>query len=251
MLRTKNERGRQVKGLREVVLIHDLKKQGLSVSAIARKVGCDRKTVRKCLDPGLEAPVCGPRQPRARLVEPYERYLQERVQTFPDPSGARLLREVREMACEGGCTAVTDILREVRPPRQTQFERRFETPPGKQAQVDFAGFAVERTDEPGLVRKVWLFSMVLGHSRWLWGRFVASQNLQSVLWCHIAAFTAMGGVTEEIPYDRMKTAVIGEDAAGVVTYNASLVALLNHYGAVPRACRPCRARTKGKVERPF
>jgi hypothetical protein len=57
MLRTKNERGRQVKGLREAVLIHDLKKQGLSVSAIARKVGCDRKTVRKCLDPGLEAPV--------------------------------------------------------------------------------------------------------------------------------------------------------------------------------------------------
>ncbi len=56
---------------------------------------------------------------------------------------------------------------------------------------------------------------------------------------------------EEILYDRMKTAVIGEDAAGVVTYNASLVALLNHYGAVPRACQPYRARTKGKVERPF
>ena len=36
----------------------------------------------------------------------------------------------------------------------------------------------------------------------------------------------------------MKTAVIGESDEGVVTYNASLVALLNHYGAVPRACRP-------------
>ena len=93
--------------------------------------------------------------------------------------------------------------------------------------------------------------MVLGHSRWLWGRFVASQNLQSVLRCHIAAFSDMGGVPEEILYDRMKTAVIGEDEAGVVTYNASLVALLNHYGAVPRACQPYRAKTKGKVERPF
>ena len=61
----------------------------------------------------------------------------------------------------------------------------------------------------------------------------------------------MGGVPEEILYDRMKTAVIGEDEAGVVTYNASLVALLNHYGAVPRACRPYRAKTKGKIERPF
>jgi hypothetical protein len=45
--------------------------------------------------------------------------------------------------------------------------------------------------------------------------------------------------------------VIGEDDAGVVTYNAALVALLNHYGAVPRACRPYRAKTKGKIERPF
>lgn len=240
-----------MKGLREIVLIHDLKKQGLSISAIARKVGCDRKTVRTHLARGLEAPVYGPRQPRDRIIEPFERYLQERVQTFPELSGARLLREIKELGYEGGYTAVTDFLREVRPARPTQFERRFETPPGKQAQVDFAEFTVEFTDEPGVTRKVWLFSMVLGHSRWLWGRFVASQNLQSVLRCHIGAFKAMDGVPDEILYDRMKTAVIGEDEAGIVTYNASLVALLNHYGAVPRACRPYRAKTKGKIERPF
>jgi hypothetical protein len=52
-------------------------------------------------------------------------------------------------------------------------------------------------------------------------------------------------------YDRMKTAVIGEDAEGVITYNRSLLALLTHYGALPRACRPFRAKTKGKVERPY
>ena len=238
-------------GLREIVLIHDLKKQGLSLTAIARKVGCDRKTVRKYLERGLEGPAYGPRQPRDRLLDPYETYLRERVLTFPDLSGARLLREVREMGYEGGYTAVTDFLRDVRPPARTRFERRFETPPGRQAQVDFAEFTVSFTDEPGVTRKVWLFSIILGHSRWLWGRFVASQNLQSVMRCHIAAFAAMDGVPKEVLYDRMKTAVIGEDEAGVVTYNASLVALLNHYGVVPRACRPYRAKTKGKIERPF
>jgi DNA replication protein DnaC len=61
----------------------------------------------------------------------------------------------------------------------------------------------------------------------------------------------MDGAPSELLYDRMKTAVIGEDASGVVQYNASLVALLNHYGAVPRACRPYRAKTKGKIERPY
>src|SRR6056297_191274 len=127
MLRAENDGGRQVKGLREIVLIHDLKKQGLSITAIARKVGCDRKTVRKYLELGLEAPVYGPRPPGARAIEPYERYLQERVQAFPDLSGARLMREIREMGYEGGYTAVTDFLREVRPTRQAQFERRFRT----------------------------------------------------------------------------------------------------------------------------
>ncbi len=241
----------QVKGLREIVLIHDLKKQGLSITAIARKVGCDRKTVRKHLDRGMEAPVYGPRPSRPRVVEPYEAYLRERVLSFPELSGARLLREIRQMGYAGGYTAVTDFLREVRPAAPRPFERRFETPPGRQAQMDFAEFAVEFADEPGVVRKVWLFTMILGHSRWLWGRYVASQNLQSVMRCHIAAFEAIGGVPEEILYDRMKTAVIGEDAVGVVSYNASLVALLNHYGVVPRACRPYRAKTKGKIERPY
>lgn len=187
--------------MREIVLIHDLKKQGLSISAIARKVGCDRKTVRKHLDRGLAAPVYGPRAPRPRAIAPFEAYLRERVLSFPDLTGARLLREIRDMGYEGGYTAVTDFLREVRPPRQAAFERRFETSPGRQAQMDFAEFAVAFTDESGIVRKVWLFSMILGHSRWLWGRFVASQNLQSVLRCHIGAFEAMGGAPEEILYE--------------------------------------------------
>ncbi len=49
----------------------------------------------------------------------------------------------------------------------------------------------------------------------------------------------------------MKTAVTGEDGEGHIVYNRSLIALGQHYGFLPRACRPYRAKTKGKVERPF
>jgi hypothetical protein len=65
------------------------------------------------------------------------------------------------------------------------------------------------------------------------------------------AFGAIGGVPIEILYDRMKTAVTGEDDDGHIIYNRSLIALGRHYGFLPRACRPYRAKTKGKVERPF
>jgi transposase len=59
-------------------------------------------------------------------------------------------------------------------------------------------------------------------------------------------------VPQQILYDRMKTAVIGDDAAaGHIIYNRTLLDFARHYGFLPKACRPYRAKTKGKVERPF
>jgi transposase len=236
--------------LGEVVMILDLRRQGLSISAIARDLGLDRKTVRRCIARGLEPPVYGPRQPRARLIDPFLPYLRGRVAAYPGLTGRRLWREVRELGYPGGYTAVTDVLREVRPPPLPAFEVRFETPPGAQAQVDFAHFQVVFTDEPAVTRIVWLFSFVLGFSRLIWARFVQHQDMQTVLRCHMAAFAAIGGVPHEILYDRMKTAVVGE-TVGSIVYNRALIDFASHYGYQPKACRPYRAKTKGKVERPF
>jgi transposase len=61
---------------------------------------------------------------------------------------------------------------------------------------------------------------VLGNSRLIWARFVAHQDLQTLLRCHMAAFAALGGVPREILYDRMKTAVI----ARTVTRTSSTTA---------------------------
>ena len=77
------------------------------------------------------------------------------------------------------------------------------------------------------------------------------RNLPTVLRCHVAAFEAIGGVPREILYDRMKTAAIGESQTEGIVHNRALVDLARHYGFHPRACQPYRAKTKGKVERPF
>jgi transposase len=146
-------------------MILDLHRQGLSVSAIALRLGIDRKTVRKYLARGLEVPVYGPRQPRPRRIDPFVPYLRARVEAWPGLTGRRLWRELKERGYQGGYTAVTDALRELRPPPTPVFEVRFETPPGDQAQVDFAQFQVAFADEPGVTRIVWLFSLVLGYSR--------------------------------------------------------------------------------------
>jgi transposase len=232
-------------------MILDLHRQGVSVSEIARHTGLDRKTVRRYIERGLEPPTYGPREPRPRLLDPFTSYLRERVKAYPGLTGARLLREVRERGYRGGYTAVTDFLRDVRPVPDPHFEVRFETAPGEQGQVDFAQFHVVFTDQPETPRVVWLFSMVLGFSRLIWARFVVHQDLATVLRCHVAAFEALGGAPREILYDRMKTAVLGERHHEGIVYNRALIDLARHYSFYPKACRPYRAKTKGKVERPF
>ncbi len=239
--------------LGELMMILELYRQGLSVTAIARRTGRDPKTVRKYIERGIEAPVYGPRSVgRPSKLAPFMEFLRERVVSFPDLSAARLTREVRELGYAGAYTAVKRFLAAIRPENGPKpYEVRFETPPGVQAQVDFARFVVDFADDPGTSRVVWLFSLVLGHSRFLFARYVLHQDLQALLRCHIQAFEALGGVPIEILYDRMKTAVTGEDDQGHIAYNRSLLALARHYRFQPRACRPYRAKTKGKVERPF
>ncbi|MEO3416091.1 hypothetical protein AAFO92_15655 [Roseovarius sp. CAU 1744] len=128
--------------MREIVLIHDLRRQGLSISAIARKVGSDRKTVRKYLQQGLEVPIYGPRALQGSVLDPYRDYLEERVRNFPDLSGRRLLREIRTMGYEGSYSTLKPFLRELRPPRRAPFAVRFETPPGVERSWGSVGFGL-------------------------------------------------------------------------------------------------------------
>ena len=61
---------------------------------------------------------------------------------------------------------------------------------------------------------VWLFSLVLGYSRYVFARIVRRQDLPTVVRCHLEAFAELGGVPREVLYDRMKTVVLGEDDDG-------------------------------------
>ena len=130
------------------------------------------------------------------------------------------------------------------------FAVRFETRPGEQAQVDFAQFRVGFTAEPGVVHIVWLFSIVLGYSRLIWRRCAPRQTMQTVLACHKAAFEAFGSEPRQIRYDRMKTAVIGEDADGQAVYNRTLGDLAHHYGCFPNACHLFVLKRRAKSNGP-
>src|SRR6266508_1896284 len=107
--------GAAVVKIGELMMILDLHRQGLSIAAIARETGKDAKTIRRYIAHGLEPPVYGPRPPQVCRLDPYKAYLQERIAAYPQLSGRRLLREIRDLGYDGGYTAVTDFLRTVRP----------------------------------------------------------------------------------------------------------------------------------------
>jgi transposase len=62
--------GARVVTLGELIMILDLHRQGLTISAIARRTGLDRKTVHRYIERGLEPPVYTPRPPRPTKVTP-------------------------------------------------------------------------------------------------------------------------------------------------------------------------------------
>jgi len=63
------ERARRARGCTTGPIANWRSGKGLSVSAIARQIGVDRKTVRKYIARGLEPPAYGPRQPRPRRLQ--------------------------------------------------------------------------------------------------------------------------------------------------------------------------------------
>jgi transposase len=227
------------------VEIRVLARQGKTIKAIERELGVSRNTVRKylrCDDP----PAYGPRTPRVTKLDPYKSYLLERIEAArPDWIPATvLLREIRERDYPGGITQLREFLAECKPKRVTEPLVRFETPPGKQMQVDFVVFRRGRD-------RLSAFVATLGYSRMTFVVFVTNERVETVLSCLRQAFVAFGGVPQHVLFDNMKTAVLDRDAygPGQHRYHPQLLQLANDCCFSIRLCRPYRAKTKGKVER--
>jgi transposase len=224
-----------------IVLRHYLQ-EGLSTAAIATKLGVRQRTVQRYRKSGETEPRYGPRAAGPTKLDPYADYLQRRLEAYPELSAVRLLAEIRALGYPGGYTAVKAYLRTRRPPRPLHFEQRFEVEPGAQAQVDFATFKPPFGTVQALL-------VVLSWSRALWVRFGFQQDQLTVLSGLHRAFVAFGGVPRSLLFDRMRTAVSGAQPDGAAVFNAELLRFADHYGFQPAACRPYRAKTKGRVER--
>lgn len=219
-------------------------RRGEGIRQIAKQLGCSRNTVRRYLREEA-ASRYGPRAPRARKLDAFTAYLQQRVeQARPRWIPATVLqREIAELGYDGG---ISQLKAWLAPLKQAEVEPvvRFETPPGQQMQADFTW--VRRGRDPLVA-----FVATLGYSRATFVKFGRSEDLQALREGLREAFDYFGGVPEHVLFDNPKTVVIERDAygEGLHRWNEGLRDLADECGFTPRLCRPYRAKTKGKVER--
>lgn len=228
-----------------MIEIHELKKQGLSIQAISEELSLDRKTVRKYLNEPPRPPAYGPRRTGTSQLDRHRDFLQDRMKA--GVWNARvLLRELRGQGYAGGYTTLTDWLRPQRETARVVAVRRFETPPGRQAQVDWGHLGSLETSQGKSALSGFVYT--LGYSRMMFAEAALDQTLGTLLRLHERAFHELGGVPEEILYDRMKTVWQETDERGETIWHPVFLDFARYWGFQPRLCRPYRAQTKGKIE---
>jgi transposase len=215
---------------------------GWSISRLAREFGLSRTTIRR------ELASEEPRHYRQRvkstaLSEAQSAHIERRLAMCPSIRGTILYHELcRDYSYGGSYPAFIRHLRPLRPVSVAEPLVRFETDPGLQLQMDWAHLGLWPLED-GTTE---LFGLVaiLGYSRVPALRIATDHTRSTTLERVLHCLDDVGGIPREILTDRDSVFCVGQTSDG-----KAIFALCGVLDVVPRACRPYRAKTKGKVER--
>jgi transposase len=217
--------------------IHSRFKLQESKKSIALTLGISVQTVRKILR--QEKPV--PYQRREKtptIIVPYEDYIRQRLAAVGYCTQS-IFEELQERGYTGSYDQVKRYVRPLREEAKAEATSRFETPPGKQGQVDWGQCW---TVIGGKHSKAHLFVMTLGYSRKFFSKGTNNEKLSTFINCHREAFDHFGGLPHEVVYDNAKSVVVSRDFEGRhIQWNPTFWDFSQYYGFRPWAHRPYRA----------
>ena len=229
----------------EDVEVHALARRGWSISAIARHIERDRKTVRAYL--------AGERQPGVRrrsapdLLEPFIPYLAARFGDDPHLWLTALHHEVRPLGYTGSYQALARGVRRarLRPHCEACAGVRgretieIEHPPGEEIQWDW--FERRRAPWGGTA---YILLGTLSHSGRVRGVLAESMDHPHLVEAMDRVLRRLGGTAREWRTDRLATVIV----PGTRDVQPSFAPVARHYGAIVRPCPPRRGNRKGVVE---
>lgn len=229
------------------VEIHALKSQGWSLSAIARHVGHDRKTVRNYLN-GIRTP--GVRR-RAEVEDPFDRfecYVRQRFADDPHVWATVLFDEVVVLGFDRSYQRFTYYLRErgLRPHCEAcagvkgRAHVDIEHPPGVEVQWDW----LELPETPW-GEAAYVLVGALAHSSKFRGWFSESMDQPHLVVALHEVLERLGGTARRWRVDRMATVIV----PGTDQVQASFAPVAKHYGVGVDPCPARHGNRKGVVEK--
>jgi transposase len=224
--------------------VRALREEGVPKKTIARRLGVDRRTVRKYIkriDAGEREPLR--RSPPSKL-EPVRALIESKVE-----QGLSAVQIYQDLCTRPGFDAGYDLVklwvRKLRP-KEPEVYCRMQFAPAEEAQIDFG--EVGRMRVAGGERRVWLFAMTLCFSRYSYYELVLDQTVPTFLGAIRRGFEDFGGAPERIKPDNLRSAVL-LSSLGERYYQEDFFKLCQHYGCVPDAARPRTPTDKGRTER--
>lgn len=236
---------------RSSVDIHALKRQGMTISEIARRTNHDRKTIRAYLS-GERTPGKRERAAPDLFVE-FVDYARARLAEDPHLWAATLFDELEPLGYAGSYQTLTRQIRDrgLRPAcaECAHVTKRANAviahPPGEETQFDW----LELPDAPAQwgfpTKRAFLLVGSLSHSG-VWRAVLSpSMDLPHLLAAMTTLLGLMGGLSRVWRFDRMTTVL----KAGTSDLTPMFAAFAKHHGIQVVACRPRSGNRKGVVEK--
>ena len=224
--------------------IHRLNDLSWSERKIARHLRIGRSTVKKYLNNPDQPPA--KRNKRASKLDAYRGLIKQFLEQDPQVKAPVVLQRIQQQGFDGKITIVRDYLLKLRG-RQSSRRAfiRFESPPGKQFQIDWGHFGHLQYGQTK--RKLYALAVIESYSRMLYVQFTHSQKQAILHQCLLDAFRFFGGTPQEIVVDNMLTAVT-ERQGSLIRFNGAFLEFLRPFKIVPVACNPAAPYEKGKIE---
>ena len=200
------------------------------------------RTIKKYLEAPAQTPAT---RSRTSKLDPFKPTIAELLEKDARASAAVIEQRLRPLGYDGGHSILREYIHNVRP--QLQPKRAFvrmEPEAGERFEVDWGHFGTLSYE--GDQRKLYAFALVDGHSRMSYLEFTHSQCFETLVRCHIHAFAAFNGVSQEIYYDNLATAVAEHDGR-LVRFHPRFLAFAREYNFVPRACNPASGWEKAQA----
>jgi transposase len=234
--------------------IKAFKLQGLSHTAIARRLGLTRKTVRKYCRMGEQeyTAYLSRLSRRGKRFTPYREEIVTMIKGGEDHTvyiaSIYDVLEERHGRLPGTLRTLTNYIAALRAEGQLDgTPRRFTSavapqPPGKQMQMDFGEYRLRSG------KRAYIYAAILSHSR---ARYVVVQDhpfrTEEVILHTIDAFQFYGGRPLEVVIDQDRLMVVSENGGDII-YTEQFGQLLSEQELQMWVCRKGDPQSKGKIE---